>query len=80
MNKNPFLNAILAGLYIVTIVFVMDTIMSSTKEGTGDEMLLIPMTMLSLLVLSTAVMGFLFVLEPLRLFLDGHRQEAITFF
>ena len=38
------------------------------------------MTMLSLFVLSAAVMGFLFLSEPLYLLMENQKQEAITFF
>lgn len=78
--KNPILNAILAGGYIAIIVLTMNVFMSLGKEGDGEDTILIPMTMLSLLTLSVAVMGYLFGAEPLRLFLDGQKQEAITFF
>ncbi|MEK9176930.1 MAG: hypothetical protein AAB923_01400, partial [Patescibacteria group bacterium] len=46
----------------------------------GGENMLIPMTMLSLFVLSTAVMGYLFVFEPVRLYVEGQKQEAAGFF
>lgn len=39
-----------------------------------------PMTMLGVFVLSAAVMGFLFLSEPLRLFLENQKQEAFIFF
>jgi hypothetical protein len=42
--------------------------------------ILIPMTMLSLFVLSAAVMGFLFLSEPLYLLMENRKQEAILFF
>jgi len=38
------------------------------------------MTMLSLFVLSAAIMGYLFLSEPLQLFLENKKQEAVTFF
>ena len=78
MTKSPYLNALLAGLYIVGIVFLISTL---AEPNTPDnETLLVPMMMLSLFVLSAAVMGFLFVAEPLTLYLDGKREEAVKFF
>ena len=78
MTKSPYLNALLAELYIIGIVFLINTL---AKPNTPDnETLLVPMMMLSLFVLSAAVMGFLFVAEPLTLFLDGKREEAVKFF
>lgn len=76
--KNPFLNAVVAALYIVAVVLIIN-MFSTVLEGTEDT-ILAPMTMLSLLVLSVAIMGFLFAVEPLRLFLDNKRGEAVTFF
>ena len=38
------------------------------------------MTMLSLFVLSAAVMGFLFLSEPLKLLIESRKQEALVFF
>jgi len=35
---------------------------------------------LSLFVLSAAVMGFLFVYQPLQLYLDCHKKEGVDFF
>jgi valyl-tRNA synthetase len=42
--------------------------------------LLIPMVMLSLFTLSAAVMGYLFVSEPLMMYFDGKKKEAVSFF
>src|SRR3989344_8760530 len=78
MNKNPYVNALLAGLYIAGIVLLINTL---AEPNTPDnETLLVPMMMLSLFVLSAAVMGYLFVAEPLMLYLDGKREEAVKFF
>ena len=76
--KNPYLNAVLAAVYIVLIVLVIHgfAIVGEDKEDT----IIIPMTMLSLLVLSVSVMGGLFALQPLRMYLDGQKQEAVKFF
>lgn len=35
---------------------------------------------LSLFVLSAAVMGYLFVYQPLKFFFEGKQQEAVRFF
>lgn len=76
--KNPFFNAVAAALYIVVIVTVMNTA-GSLFADTPDNILM-PMVMLSLLVFSVALMGFLFAVQPLRLYLDNRREEAVTFF
>jgi hypothetical protein len=78
MNKNPFLHALLAALYIVVIVLGIGSFENFTRGR--EETLLMPMTMISLLVLSVAVMGFLFFSEPLRLFIENDKKGAVTFF
>ncbi len=76
MFKNPFLNAVYAALYIVGIVSVLSTFVDGPGEGT----ILIPMAMLSLFVLSAAIMGLLFVYTPAKMFLDNQREESLVFF
>lgn len=77
MTKNPFGNAIFAALYIILIVFVIQTI---TSFDLPDRSLLIPIVMLSLFVLSAATMGFLFLYEPFVLYFSDQKQEAMRFF
>ena len=76
---NPFANATAAALYIVAIVYTIDTFSRLSIVPKGPT-LLVPMTILSLFVLSAAVMGFLFVYQPLRLYMEGHHKEALQFF
>ena len=76
--KKPFLHALGAALYIVVIVFITQTVTSLLKSQ--NETIITPMTMLSLFVLSAAVMGFLFLSEPLYLLMENKKQEAIIFF
>ena len=74
--KKPFLYALGAALYIVVIVFVINFVTSVLPGKT----ILIPMAMLGLFVLSAAVMGFLFLSEPLHLYMENKKQEAVAFF
>ncbi len=76
--KKPFYYALGAALYIVALVSVGQIVISALKDHT--ETILIPMMMLSVFVLSAAVMGFLFLSEPLRLFMENKKQEAVIFF
>jgi hypothetical protein len=76
--KKPFLHALGAALYIVIIVFVVQFVTSFLKNQ--NESIIIPMTMLSLFVLSAAVMGFLFLSEPIYLLIENKKKEAIAFF
>ena len=77
MDKNPLVYAAGAAVYIAVVVYTMDALMSSIVP---EETLLIPITILSLFVLSAAVMGFLFLYEPLNLYVEGKRVEAARFF
>lgn len=76
--KKPFLNALGAAVYIVVIVLVAQAVGSVLKEG--NDTIIIPMTMLSLFVLSAAIMGYLFLSEPLTLLTEGRKQEAVVYF
>jgi amino acid permease len=78
MKPNPYLHATFATLYIVGIVLIMNLLMSVTEDA--EDSIIVPMTVLSLLTLSVALMGYLFAYEPLRLHIDGKRAEAVTFF
>ena len=74
--KKPFYYALGAIVYIVLIVLAMST----TKYFPQKENIIVPITMLTLFVLSAAVMGFLFLSEPVKLFLENRKQEAVMFF
>ncbi len=76
MLKNPYTNALLAVLYISIIVTGLGFTEHSKNEGT----LLVPLFMLSLLVVSAALMAMLFFYTPAKMFLDNQREEALKFF
>lgn len=73
----PVTNAILAALYIVVLVFAMTTFVDQPDKETS---LLAPITVISLLTLSVAVMGYLFFGKPVMLYIDGQKREAVHFF
>jgi hypothetical protein len=77
MTKNPLINAGVAAVYIAGIVLLISF---ATEYMQGPETLLIPITILSLLVLSVLVMGYVLLLQPLQLFLDGDKKGAIKLF
>ena len=77
MPKNPFINAISASLYIALIVTVLTL---GTKFTSGPDNYVMPVAMLSLFTLSAAVMGYLFLSQPILLFLDGKKKEAVSLF
>lgn len=76
--KKPFLHALGAALYIVGIVFVVQAVTTTLKGY--NQSILIPMTMLSLFVLSAAVMGYLFLSESIYLLMENKKHEAVVFF
>ncbi len=78
MNIKPLRNAAFAIGYIGLIVLGM----SQFADGPVEEKapLLIPIFMLALFVLSAAVMSYLFVYEPLKMYIDGEKKAAIRLF
>ena len=77
MTKNPFLNALSAAGYIV---FVASLMYYAGQHTQGPDGLIVPITMLSLFVLSAAVMGFLFFYQPVQMYLDGEKKGAVDLF
>ena len=78
MSKNPFVNALVASGYIsllATAVFTLPRYVTDNELG-----LMAPMLFLSLFVFSAAVMGYLFLYEPLRLLLADKQTEATKLF
>jgi len=77
MSKNPIYNAIAALIYIVLIVLLINSV---TRIDALEASLLMPILMISLFTLSAAVMGYIFCYQPLRLYLDGKKEEAVKLF
>ncbi len=78
MSKNPILNALAAEVYIVSLVLFMNFGIKMIAQQ--EDTLVIPIAMLSLFTLSTAVMGYLFCSQPIMLFLDGKKKQAFKLF
>lgn len=77
MTKNPFINAVAATLYIAAIVSFM---FFGLGRSHPDNSVFFPIAFISLFTLSAAVMGYLFLYQPLMLFLDGHKKHAVNLF
>lgn len=77
MLKNPYINAVCASLYIVVVVSVLQFLGTIVND---DKSFLIPIAMLSLLTLSVSLMGLLFFYTPVRILLEGNKDEALSFF
>lgn len=76
--KNPYLNSIYAEVYIIFIVSFMQLI---AKPNTPDsEFGFEGIAAISLLVLSVAVMGYLFFGQPIQLYWNGEKERAVSFF
>lgn len=78
MTKNPILNALSAAGYIGLVVSVINFI-SLTQRNKPDTAFA-PVVFLSLLTLSVTVMAFLFFYQPLQLFIEGKKKEALNLF
>lgn len=74
--KNPYLNSIYAEVYIVLVVWLMHTLGKPNTPDTFFD----PIAALSVFVLSAAVMGYLFLGEPLQLYFDGQKKQSVAFF
>ena len=76
MTTKPFLNALIAAGYIGIIVTILSNTEHFDARGFG---MIAPVTFLSLLVLSAALMGYLFFYQPVRLLIERQPEEASTF-
>lgn len=78
MTKNPLYNAALAIGYVLGIVLLISS--GTFFFESQEDSIFIPVAMLALLVLSVAVMAYLFFYQPLLLILDGEREKAAKLF
>jgi len=77
MTKKPIYNALAATIYIVLIIFFIDFISSVEYVSEGLWQSIIA---LSLLTLSVAVMGYIFFFQPIVLFVEKNKKEAVKYF
>ena len=78
MSKNPIINALSASAYIILIVSVMTFVTQPLRNK--PDTFFAPITMLFVLTLSVAVMAYIFFYQPLLLFIEGKKKEAINLF
>lgn len=78
MSKNPIINALSASAYIFLIVSVMTFVTQPLKSK--PDTFFAPIVFLSVLTLSVAVMAFLFFYQPIQLFIEGKKKEAVNLF
>ena len=78
MSKNPFINALVASGYISILVTL---IFNSPRFITDNELgMMAPIIFLSTFVISAALMGYLFVYQPIQLLIEGKKEEATKLF
>lgn len=78
MSKNPIVNALCASVYIVLGVAIMNFVTQPLRNK--PDTFFAPVVFLSLLTLSVAVMAFLFFYQPLLLFVEGKKKDAVNLF
>lgn len=78
MTKNPLINAASAFAYIILVVSVM-TFVTQPLSNKPDTFFA-PVTFLTVLTLSVTVMAFLFFYQPVLLFIEGKKKEAVNLF
>jgi hypothetical protein len=78
MSINPFINALAASGYISLLVTL---IMNSPRIITDNELgMMAPIIFLSAFVFSAALMGYLFLYQPLQLLIANKQAEATKLF
>ncbi len=80
MTTNPFLNAAAALGYIIAVVFVMYYGGPLLGGPNGQDTVFIPMAMLSLFVFSAATMAYIVLYQPMVMFLENKKVEAVNLF
>lgn len=78
MSKNPIINALSASAYIGLVVSVMNFVTKDLKDK--PDTAFAPVVFLSLLTLSVSVMAYLFFYQPVLLFIEGKKKEAVNLF
>ena len=77
MTKNPFLNAIIASIYIGLVVLLMNSV---SGIETNPNQYIAPLMIISLFTLSAAVMGYVFLFQPFKMYTEGKKKEAVKLF
>lgn len=77
MTRNPIVNALAAIAYILVIASLM---FYAARSGDTEFTVIIPMAIISLFTLSAAVMAYIFLYQPLQLYLEGEKNRAVKLF
>ena len=77
MTKDPRINAAVAALYVSAVA----TLMYYAPHLIGpNRSVLVPIAVLSLFVLSAAIMVYVFCLEPIKLYAAHKEAEGVQLF
>ena len=77
MTKNPYTNALLALAYITLVATLIWFV---GQHAPKEDTILAPIAGISLFTLSAAIMAYIFMFQPLELFLGGNKKEAVKLF
>lgn len=77
MTKNPLYNALAALAYIIVVACLM---FYGTQHIKGPDTILAPIAFLSLFTMSAAFMSYTFFFNPVQMYLDGKKKEAVELF
>lgn len=78
MTKNAFINALAATGYITLVALFM--FYGTRFLGNKPDTIFAPIAMISLFTLSAAMMGFIFLYQPLQLYFEGEKKAATGLF
>lgn len=78
MTKNPLINALCASAYIIAVVTVMTLATQSLRNK--PDTFFAPIMFLSILTLSVAVMAYLFFYQPIQLYIEDKKKQAVDLF
>lgn len=78
--NNPFVNALAAMGYIVAVVLLIFYGGPLLGGPDGKDTIFIPMAMLSLFVFSAATMSYIVLYQPIVMFLENKKVEAVNLF
>ena len=78
MTKNPLVNALVATGYITLVALLM--FYGTRFLGNKPDTIFAPIAMISLFTLSAAVMGYIFLYQPLQLYFEGEKKASVNLF
>lgn len=82
MKNNPIVQSLIHAVLAVIYISLVALIMSNGERifGGGPDTIWIPIALLTLFVLSAAIMGVLILGRPILMYVDGHKTAALKFF